>query len=113
MNKDDNLPYYNHDPLALDALKGEFGSFVDRLTRREFIIINLRYGISYTRKLSLQQIGILFDISRERVRQIETKVLRKLRTNKKEHGGNRLLYKLSKNGYRGVYFLSLEQGNTK
>ena len=83
MNKDDNLPYYVHDPSALDALKGEFGSFVDHLTRREFIIINLRYGISYTRKLSLQQIGILFNISRERVRQIETKVLRKLRTNKK------------------------------
>ena len=67
-----------YDDVALDALKKDFGSQVERLTKRDLTVINLRYGITYTQKLTLEQIGNLFDISRERVRQIQKRVLRKL-----------------------------------
>ena len=69
----------NHTVAAYDALKKHFGSLVERLTPRELRVINLRYGITYTKKLTLEQIGNLFGVTRERVRQIEKKILRKLR----------------------------------
>ena len=49
------------------------------LTEREREVISLRFGISSPRPLSLEDIGKRFNVSRERIRQIETRALRKLR----------------------------------
>lgn len=52
---------------------------LDELPIREKEIIKLRYGISDGRRYTLEEIGKIFNITRERVRQIEGKVLRKLK----------------------------------
>ena len=57
--------------------------FVERvfnyLDAREFHVITLRLGVMGETKQSLQEIGVLLNLSRERIRQIEEKTLRKLR----------------------------------
>jgi RNA polymerase sigma factor (RpoD-like family) len=49
------------------------------LTEREKDIITLRYGLTTGETHTLEEVGIIFDLSRERVRQIQTKAMRKLR----------------------------------
>ncbi len=51
----------------------------DVLSEREKEIISLRYGLLTGETHTLEEVGILFDLSRERVRQIQTKAMRKLR----------------------------------
>jgi len=52
--------------------------FPDCINDRSKQVINMRYGLNGSPKKTLQQIGDLFGICRERVRQIEKKALRKL-----------------------------------
>ena len=54
-------------------------SVLQTLTDREREVMELRFGISSERPLSLEDIGKRFNVSRERIRQIEVKALRKLR----------------------------------
>jgi RNA polymerase primary sigma factor len=49
------------------------------LTSREEQILKLRYGIDTGRTYTLEEVGLIFNITRERIRQIEAKALRKLR----------------------------------
>jgi RNA polymerase primary sigma factor len=49
------------------------------LTPKEEQIIKMRFGIGFDRDLTLEEVGDLFSITRERVRQIEVKAMRKLR----------------------------------
>ena len=49
------------------------------LSPRERDVIRLRYGIDNGRMKTLEEIGQIFDVTRERIRQIEAKALRKLR----------------------------------
>ncbi len=63
-------------------LKEKIGDFLNILTPKERKIIELRYGIKDNKMLTLEQIGKEFGVTRERVRQIESKALEKL----KEHG---------------------------
>lgn len=49
------------------------------LTERERDVISLRYGLSANQAYTLEEVGGLFNLSRERVRQIQTKAMRKLR----------------------------------
>ena len=49
------------------------------LTEREERIVQMRFGIGETRDHTLEEVGQDFDLSRERIRQIEDKALRKLR----------------------------------
>ena len=49
------------------------------LTERERTIIELRFGLTDGRIRTLEEVGKVFDITRERVRQIEAKTLKKLR----------------------------------
>ena len=49
------------------------------LTEREKDVISLRYGLSSTRPCTLEEVGCFFNLSRERVRQIQSKAMRKLR----------------------------------
>jgi RNA polymerase sigma factor (sigma-70 family) len=51
----------------------------DVLTEREKDVICLRYGLSSTQPHTLEEVGSLFNLSRERVRQIQSKAMRKLR----------------------------------
>ena len=52
---------------------------LDALTRREAAILRMRFGIGMTTAYTLEEIGKQFDVTRERIRQIEAKALRKLR----------------------------------
>jgi RNA polymerase primary sigma factor len=60
-------------------LKAQIGEALDKLTERERKIIILRYGIDDGRFRTLEEVGRDFGITRERIRQIEAKALRKLR----------------------------------
>ncbi|MGQ0749390.1 MAG: RNA polymerase sigma factor RpoD [Betaproteobacteria bacterium] len=52
---------------------------LEKLTPREAKVLRLRFGIGTTTEHTLEQVGQQFDVSRERIRQIEAKALRKLR----------------------------------
>lgn len=60
-------------------LKDEIGSILDTLTDREKKILMLRFGISDGTPKTLEEVGNVFKVTRERVRQIEAKALRKLK----------------------------------
>ncbi len=60
-------------------LRAQIGDALDKLTDRERKIILLRYGLDDGRYRTLEEVGREFGITRERIRQIEAKALRKLR----------------------------------
>ncbi|CAA9547152.1 MAG: RNA polymerase sigma factor RpoD [uncultured Thermomicrobiales bacterium] len=69
-------------PLELASqqlLKSQIGDALDKLTERERKIILLRFGLEDGRFRTLEEVGREFGITRERIRQIEAKALRKLR----------------------------------
>ncbi|MEB3311759.1 MAG: RNA polymerase sigma factor, RpoD/SigA family [Snowella sp.] len=51
----------------------------DVLTEREKEVISLRYGLTSSQSYTLEEVGVMFNLSRERVRQIQSKAMRKLR----------------------------------
>lgn len=61
-------------------LKGQLLSVIETLTPREQKVIRLRYGLDDGSPKTLEQVGKEFNVTRERIRQIEAKALRKLRT---------------------------------
>lgn len=63
-------------------LKEQLSSIISTLTEREQKIIRLRFGIGGGRPHTLEEVGAEFDVTRERIRQIEAKALNKLRKNK-------------------------------
>jgi len=70
------------DPLQAvnqDALKSVIGRALDGLSYREREIIRLRFGLADGYSYTLEEVGSLFDVTRERVRQIEAKAVEKLR----------------------------------
>ncbi len=69
-------------PLDLASqllLKSQIGDALERLTDRERRIIQLRFGLEDGRFRTLEEVGREFGVTRERIRQIEAKALRKLR----------------------------------
>jgi RNA polymerase primary sigma factor len=64
---------------AWSQLKDQIGSVLGTLTDRERRIIELRYGLTDDRARTLEEVGVLFHLTRERIRQIESKALSKLR----------------------------------
>ena len=65
---------------ALQAmLKEQLDSVLSTLTPREEKVIRLRFGLDDGRPRTLEEVGEVFDVTRERIRQIEAKALRKLR----------------------------------
>ena len=60
-------------------LKEQVASMLKTLTPREEAIIRLRFGLDNDSECTLEQVGEVFAVTRERIRQIEAKVLRKLR----------------------------------
>ena len=67
------------DSVALTMLRKQLMGVLDTLTPREERVIRLRYGIDDGRPRTLEVVGKAFNVTRERVRQIEAKALRKLR----------------------------------
>jgi RNA polymerase primary sigma factor len=84
---DSTLADFIPDPHALDAddaaasgmLRQQIATALDQLTERERRVLELRYGLSDGQPRTLEEVGRAFGVTRERVRQIEVKALRKLR----------------------------------
>ncbi|MHB8096211.1 MAG: RNA polymerase sigma factor RpoD [Erysipelotrichaceae bacterium] len=60
-------------------LKDEINNILQGLTEREEKVLRLRFGLYYGRTRTLEEVGKEFDVTRERIRQIEAKALRKLK----------------------------------
>ena len=65
--------------VLAEELRSEVEAALDLLTEREACILKIRFGIGVEEKLTLQEIGNTFGVTRERIRQIEKKALQKLR----------------------------------
>lgn len=65
--------------VAFNMLKDKLISVLDTLTPREEKVLRLRYGIDDGKPRTLEEVGKEFNVTRERIRQIEAKALRKLR----------------------------------
>lgn len=73
----DNIP--PNENLDRKLLSDRLNSVLDHLSDREREIIRLRYGLEDGQHYTLTEIGKIYDLSRERVRQIQAKAMRKLR----------------------------------
>ncbi|MBQ3918624.1 MAG: RNA polymerase sigma factor RpoD [Oscillospiraceae bacterium] len=67
------------DAASLILLKEKLGEVLSTLTDREEKVLRLRFGLLDGRSRTLEEVGQEFDVTRERIRQIEAKALRKLR----------------------------------
>ena len=76
--QDDNVPV-PAEAAAQTLLKEQLDEVLDTLTEREQKVLRLRFGINDGRARTLEEVGKEFDVTRERIRQIEAKALRKLR----------------------------------
>jgi RNA polymerase primary sigma factor len=65
--------------VAQNMLTEEIGDILDQLTPREARILRLRYGLQDGESRTLKEVGEMFGLSRERIRQLEKEALRKLR----------------------------------
>ena len=76
--KDDNVPV-PADAAAFTLLKEQLEEVLGTLTEREQKLLTLRFGLEDGRARTLEEVGKEFNVTRERIRQIEAKALRKLR----------------------------------
>jgi RNA polymerase primary sigma factor len=67
------------DAASQRLLREQLTKVLDTLTKRERRVLQLRYGLEDGRARTLEEVGREFNVTRERIRQIETKALRKLR----------------------------------
>jgi len=68
-----------HDAAAYTLLKAQLEDVMGTLTPREAKVLKLRFGLEDGKARTLEEVGREFDVTRERIRQIEAKALRKLR----------------------------------
>ncbi|PRY83293.1 RNA polymerase sigma factor RpoD [Alkalibacterium olivapovliticus] len=76
---EDNDATSPSDNAAYELLKSELEDVLDTLTDREENVLRLRFGLDDGRQRTLEDVGKVFGVTRERIRQIEAKALRKLR----------------------------------
>ena len=74
----------DNEPVPAEAaeyavLKEQLNEVLDTLTDREQKVLRLRFGLDDGRARTLEEVGKEFNVTRERIRQIEAKALRKLR----------------------------------
>ena len=67
------------DQVSKNLLREDLEKVLDSLSPRERDVLRLRYGLDDGRMKTLEEIGQIFNVTRERIRQIEAKALRKLR----------------------------------
>jgi len=75
---DDNIPLPANS-ASFSMLKEQLGDVLNTLTEREEKVLRLRFGLDDGKARTLEEVGKEFDVTRERIRQIEAKALRKLR----------------------------------
>ena len=76
--RDENVPV-PADAVAFTLLKEQLEEVLGTLTEREQKVLTLRFGLEDGRARTLEEVGKEFNVTRERIRQIEAKALRKLR----------------------------------
>ena len=76
--QDDNVPV-PAEAAAFTLLKEQLNEVLGTLTEREQKVLKLRFGLEDGRARTLEEVGKVFNVTRERIRQIEDKALRKLR----------------------------------
>jgi RNA polymerase primary sigma factor len=62
-----------------DLLREDLENVMETLTERESMVLRLRFGLDDGRPRTLEEVGRVYSVTRERIRQIEAKALRKLR----------------------------------
>ena len=75
---DDDSPA-PQDAASHTLLKEQLSEVLSTLTPREERVLRLRFGLEDGRSRTLEEVGEVFNVTRERIRQIEAKALRKLR----------------------------------
>ena len=73
------VPWLRPRPPTHQLLKEQVAAVLDSLTGRERRVLQLRFGLEDGRARTLEEVGKEFNVTRERIRQIEAKALRKLR----------------------------------
>ena len=68
-----------YDATSKQFLKDNIEEVLAALSPREAQVLRMRFGLSSERAMTLEEVGSRFGVTRERIRQIEAKVLRKLR----------------------------------
>ena len=76
--QDENMPV-PMDAAAFTLLREQLIEVLGSLTEREQKVLRLRFGLDDGRTRTLEEVGKEFNVTRERIRQIEAKALRKLR----------------------------------
>ncbi len=76
--KDENIPEPD-DATSKQLLREQMGRILDSLNHRERKVLEMRFGLKDGRGHTLEEVGQAFGVTRERIRQIEAKALRKLR----------------------------------
>jgi len=76
---EDESSEFPEGPMVRDSLKDDLEEILGELTERESEVVRLRFGFEDGRARTLEEVGKMFDVTRERIRQIEAKALKKLR----------------------------------
>jgi len=76
---EDQRAHAPFDNASSSGLKEATNGILDQLTEREAKVLQMRFGIGMNTDHTLEEVGKQFDVTRERIRQIEAKALRKLR----------------------------------
>lgn len=69
--------------MIKEQLKNVLDELLETLTDREAMVLRMRFGLGLGTDHTLEEIGVQFDVTRERIRQIESKALQKLKNNPK------------------------------
>ena len=75
----DNNDLTRDEPASYQLLRDELVAYLDTLNDREARVLELRFGLEDGKSRTLEEVGRDFGVTRERIRQIEAKALRKLR----------------------------------
>lgn len=82
---------YVEDEVMENVIHDEIEKALASLSEKESNVINLRYGLNGTAPMTLEQVGKIYNVTRERIRQIESKAIKKLAKSSKRFGLEELL----------------------